>query len=27
VIRRPGTLKVAIRFSLDRIGAHSTRCS
>jgi hypothetical protein len=26
-VRRPGPLKVAMRFSLDRIGAHSARCS
>jgi hypothetical protein len=26
-IRRPGPIKVAMRFSLDRIGATSTRCS
>jgi hypothetical protein len=27
VVRRPGPMRVAIRFSLARIGAHSLRCS
>ena len=27
VVRRPGPMKIAMRFSLDRIGARSARCS
>ena len=27
VVRRPGPMKIAMHFSLDRIGAHSLRCS